>query len=529
MSIEKKVISLIRLARVAPMGDVGTEPTPAFGLAYLCSMVKSDTIEVNGIDASGLNLNKFFKIPEYNLRGNGLEIHEVINLINPKTEVIGITSMFSHEWPYIRDCVHEIKKAFPNAKIILGGEHASALTEYSLRDCRSIDYISLGEGEETWAELCNKQDTDFDNVAGLAFMKDDKFIRTTPRQRVKHIDNIPWPDWEVFPIEPYLDNAISFGPGSGRNMPMLASRGCPYECTFCSNPLMFGRRYFVRNIPDLIKQIKYYIKRYRITGLQFYDLTAILKKNWVIEFCQALQDNNINLEWSLPTGTRSEALDQEVLQALAKAKLTYLVYAPESGHKKTLELIKKKIKISEVEKSIKWAVKEGIVTRTNLIIGFPGETRMRLYRTLYQQLRFSFMGVEESSTFVFNAYPGTALFDQLIRDKKIVVGDKFFLSLAEMSHYNVSPSYVSYNEYMGKWELYIYRIVGMSLTYAISYLIKPSRILRTVKSFFRDDSATVAEQRLKDHLRKSAFFTNYIKPIALKIFSSKKKEAALKD
>ena len=291
---KKKVISLVRLARVAPMGDVGTEPTPAFGLAYLSAMVKSETIEVNGIDASGLELNKFFKIPEYNLRGNGLEINEVINLINPKTKIIGITSMFSHEWPYIRDCVHAIKKAFPDAKIILGGEHASALTEYSLKDCSSIDYISLGEGEETWAELCNKEDTNFDNVAGLAYMKGDEFIRTTPRQRVKHIDNIPWPDWEVFPIEPYLDNAISFGPGSGRNMPMLASRGCPYECTFCSNPLMFGRRYFVRNIPDLIKQIKYYIERYNVTGLQFYDLTAILKKNWVIEFCQALKDNNID-------------------------------------------------------------------------------------------------------------------------------------------------------------------------------------------------------------------------------------------
>ena len=93
---KKKVISLVRLARVAPMGDVGTEPTPAFGLAYLSAMVKSETIEVNGIDASGLELNKFFKIPEYNLRGNGLEINEVINLINPKTKIIGITSMFSH-------------------------------------------------------------------------------------------------------------------------------------------------------------------------------------------------------------------------------------------------------------------------------------------------------------------------------------------------------------------------------------------------------------------------------------------------
>ena len=64
----------------------------------------------------------------------------------------------------------------------------------------------------------------------------------------------------------------------------LASRGCPYECTFCSNPLMFGRRYYTREINDLIKQIKYYIERYKITGLQFYDLTAIVKKNGFLNF-----------------------------------------------------------------------------------------------------------------------------------------------------------------------------------------------------------------------------------------------------
>jgi len=81
------------------------------------------------------------------------------------------------------------------------------------------------------------------------------------------------------------------------------------------------------------------------------------------------------------------------------------------------------------------------------------------------------MGVEESSTFVFNAYPGTELFDHLVKQKKVVVNDQFFLSLAEMSHYNISPSYVSYNEYMGKYELYFYRVVGMFLNYTISYLI----------------------------------------------------------
>jgi len=512
------IVTLIRFALVAPSGDAGTEPTPPIGLAYLAGMCKDADIDVKGIDAAGRNLNKIFKIPKYNLRGNGLEIDEIIKLIDPRTKIIGISSMFSHEWPYVRDCIELVKKNFPNVKIVVGGEHITALPEYCLRDCKAIDYISLGEGEETWLELIKKKGNNTDTIAGLAYLKGNEFIQTDPRKRIKHIDNIPWPDWKTLPIDPYLDNAVSFGPGSGRNMPILASRGCPYECTFCSNPLMFGRRYFVREIDDLIKQIKYYIEKYKITGLQFYDLTAIVKKKWVLEFCEALKENNINLEWSLPSGTRSEALDLEVIQALASVNLKYLVYAPESGSVKTLELIKKKIKIPAVEKSIKYAVSQGIVVRTNLIIGFPGETRLQLYRTLYQQIKFAFMGVEDAPTYYFNAYPGTELFDQLLREKKIKLDDDYFHSLATLSHYNLTPTNVSYNEYMGRYELYFYRMAGMILAYSISYLFRPKRILRTIKSIFKDDSSTVVEQRFKDRLRKSNLFTNHIKPFVLKVF-----------
>ena len=198
--------------------------------------------------------------------------------------------------------------------------------------------------------------------------------------------------------------------------------------------------------------------------------------------------------------------------------LKYLVYAPESGSVKTLKLIKKKIKIPAVEKSIKYAVSKGIVVRTNLIIGFPGETRLQLYRTLYQQIKFAFMGVEDAPTYYFNAYPGTELFDQLLREKKIKLNDNYFHSLATLSHYNLTPTNVSYNKYIGRYELYFYRMTGMMLAYLISYLIRPKIILRTIKSIFIDNSATVLEQRFKDMLRKSYLFTKHVKPLILKVF-----------
>jgi len=517
------IVTLIRLANISVDGSVGNEPTPPFGLAYIAGACRSQNIEVKGIDAQGRNLNKIFKLPEYNLRGNGIDINEVIQLIDPKTKIIGISVMFSHEWVYIKGCIKLIKENFPKAIIVIGGEHVTALPEHCLRDCKAIDYISLGEGEDTWSEIIkkSKENNDINNVPGLAYLKNNKFKKSTPRQRIRYIDNINWPDWSIFPIEPYLDNAISFGPGSGRNMPIMASRGCPYECTFCSNPLMFGRRYFIREIDDLINEIKYYIKRYKITGLQFHDLTAVVKKNWVASFCKALTENEINLEWTLPTGTRSEALNLEAIKSLSKANLKYLVYAAESGSPKTLELIKKKIKLPRMEESVKYAVKQGISVRTNLIIGFPHETRLQLFRTLYQNIRFILMGVEECPLYLFQAYPGTELFDYLLKNKKIILNDEYFNSLATLSTGKLTPPNISYNEYMGRYELYFYKIVSLVLSYLVSYIIRPKRIFRTIRSLFIGKSSSILEQRLKDILRKSNFFNNYIKPFVLKNFFKK--------
>tara|TARA_B110000305_G_C19452823_1_gene649014 strand:- start:2188 stop:3753 length:1566 start_codon:yes stop_codon:yes gene_type:complete len=520
------LITLIRFAFVSSQGSINNEPSPPIGLAYLAGVCKSQNIEVKGIDSTGEDVNKIFKIAGTALQGNGIDIDEIIDRIDPRTKIFGISTMFSHEWNYNRECIKKIRNNFPEAMIVAGGEHVTALPEYVLRDCKEIDYIVLGEGEETWSEIIDykKNNKNFENIKGLAYLKDDQFIKTTYRERIKHIDKIPWPDWDVFPIESYLDAAMSFGAGSGRNMPIMASRGCPFECTFCSNPLMYGRKYYLRQIDDLINQIKYYIERYNITGLQFYDLTAIIRKDWVIDFCKALKDNNINLEWSLPSGTRSEALDLEVLKALSGANLKYLVYAPESGSSKSLVEIKKKIKLSKMEQSIRWAVKQNISVRANLIIGFPKEKRLQVYRTLYQQFKFMIMGVEEAPIFLFQPYPGTELFDYLISKKKIIINDEYFDSLNTLSNGELRPPSKTFNQYMGRHELYIYKMIGLVLSYSTSYISRPKRIFRTIRSVFIDKSSSVAEQRFKDNLRRSTLFTNYIKPFVVKVFLKEQKK-----
>lgn len=498
------LVTLIRLPLVAPRGSVNNEPTPPIGLAYIASTLKSRGFRVVGIDATGRALDRIKVVPGGRLQYNGIDVEDVIGLIPEAPRVIGVSVNFSHEWTVVRDAIAEIRRARPETLIVIGGEHATALAEYSLNDCPAIDVCILGEGEETMLRLCQavRDGENLSGVEGIGFLKDGEFIATPRRTRIREVNDIPRPDWETFPIEPYLDNAISFGAGFGRNMPLMASRGCPFQCTFCSNPVMWTTRYYIRSPEDVVREIKDYIEKYNITGIQFYDLTAIIKKPWVLDFCRLLKENGITLDWSLPAGTRSEALDDEALKALSEVNLKYLVYAPESGSPITLGLIKKKIKLDRMTKSIRAAIRNGIVVRTNLIIGFPHETRSRIFKTLFQQLKYSLMGVDEAPLYPFQPYPGTELFDYLLKAGKVELSDDYFNALATLSTGKLSPPDASYCEHCGRLELYAYRLLGLMMSYGLSYLIRPGRILRTLRNISGNQSATVLEQRLQDQFRK---------------------------
>jgi len=289
-------------------------------------------------------------------------------------------------------------------------------------------------------------------------------------------------------------------------MPIMASRGCPYQCTFCSSPSMWTTRYVLRDIDDLIAEIKSYIERYDITALQFYDLTAITKKRWTVEFCNRLIAEGININWSLPSGTRSEALDAETLALLKKTNCNYLVYAPESGSPDTLKTIKKRVELGRLTASVIEAKRQGIVVRTNLIIGFPHETRRHVLETIRYGLYLAWKGADEVSINIFSPYPGTEIFRALLAEGKITLGDDYFFSLTSLNSDYTALNPNTCNPMVGARELALYRIGFMLANYLVGYLRFPSRIVRTIANvFFREHgAATVFEHRLKDAFRRHA-------------------------
>jgi anaerobic magnesium-protoporphyrin IX monomethyl ester cyclase len=198
-------------------------------------------------------------------------------------------------------------------------------------------------------------------------------------------------------------------------------------------------------------------------------------------------------------------LDADTLAALKRTNCNYLVYAPESGSPDTLEKIKKRINLDKLTASVLEAKRQGIIVRTNLIIGFPHETRRHVFETIRYGLYLAWKGADEVTINIFSPYPGTEIFDDLLARHRIELSDKYFLALTSLNSDYTSINPLTMNDTMGPREPALYRIGFMLTNYIIGYIRYPSRIWRTIRNIWitEDISATVFEHRVKDALRKA--------------------------
>ena len=501
---DNRVITLCRPFAVLTKNSYSSPVTLPLGLAYLGGVLEKAGYKIKIIDATGEEKPAKIKRSSNNLFNiQGLTSKEILEKIDPDTFIFGITLMFSSEWFAHRPLIEEIKKKYPKIIIVAGGEHASAIPEYILKDCPSIDYIIRGEGEFSMLEFSYNMfnGKNVSDIPGIYFInKENKFVDNGSSKRIEYIDTLPRPAWHLLKPQNYFTDFFTIGLAKGklRNMPILATRGCPYQCTFCSSPTMWTTRYIMRDPKEIVDEIEWLIKEYEANDFEFFDLTAIIKKNWILEFCNEIKKRGIdNITWQLPVGTRSEALDEETLKAIYNSGCAYICYAPESGSKRSLNIIKKRVKLDRLIKSIKTAAKIGHTVKLNFIIGFPHETLIDCLKSIffgaYCSLR---LGVLDVNYAIFSAYPGSELFEKLKKEKKLNVNDNYFKNL---SYQDVTQTF-SYCEHVSGKMLAFLRFFGFSLSYITIYISRPIRIYNFFKNFFQKNffPSNLFEQRIYD-------------------------------
>lgn len=452
------------------------DPNPSLGLAYIAGALKAAGLSYTVIDAAGSALDQIRTYtPRPDFMVQGLLPEEIAHRLPRETRIVGITCLFSSLWPIVREIARIVRQARPGVLLVLGGEHGTAVPEYSLRDS-VFDVIVLGEGEVTAVELFRRHlgGQSYTDLPGIAYLDaESRFVATGLSPRQREIDEIALPDWDSFPIEEYIGKNQQNGLNMGRSMPILATRGCPYECTFCSNPTMWTKRYVMRSAGKVVDEIELYVRKYHVSNVDLQDLTAVVNRHWALEFSQELIKRGVNVTWQMPSGTRSEVFDAEVSDLLYRSGCRALSFAPETGSPELLELTKKRVDLERMLQAMRIAVRRGFSLSCFLVIGFPGETRETLNATLRLVRRMAVLGIHEISIGKFVPYPGSALFRRALADGQVQLDDNFFITPMDMFS-KKAPSFCD----LPAAKLYRWMIWLYANFFFISFALRPFRSLR---------------------------------------------------
>jgi radical SAM superfamily enzyme YgiQ (UPF0313 family) len=493
-------IVLIRPASVLPITahNVSVLDAPPIGLAYLSASLKQAGHRVRLIDAFGEAPRQLTPDAEgYAI--NGLVNEQVVERIPADVDLIGVGCMFSNSWIYCRRTIALIAARFPGIPIIVGGEHPTADYERLLKRVPEVLCCVLGEGEETVVDVAAHLSLGLglDDVAGLAVRDADGTVRATPpRRRILEVDDIPWPDWTSVPLSNYLDNKLSHDPYDARSMPIVASRGCPYQCTFCSSPQMFGTKWIARDPEQVCAEIKHYHHTLGARYFEFQDLTMVIRREWIIEFAKVLDREQLDIEWCMPSGTRSEALDPEVLAWMKRSGCRSFAYAAESGSPAELARVKKRVNLPRMLASMRDAVKLGLVTRCHLIFGMPGQTKRDVLRTLLFVARVARAGAHDLACYAFSPYPGSELYDRLVAEGRIdTESEDYDRVLAQ----NIFTNYAlrrSWTPHLPAWSLGWLCVATMALFYVLQFTLRPARLLAVARSLAQKRPQTYFQRML---------------------------------
>jgi len=400
--------------------------TPPLGLAYVAGALEAANRPVHVVDAVAEGPRERTRyIKGYLI---GLSLEDIVARVPAEDTVVGISVVFTHEWPAVVRLVELLKAARPDAFVVLGGEHVTSMPEFCLRTSRA-DALVLGEGEETVVELVDALESGapLAGIAGLAWRDGERVVRNPRRARRAEVDDIAWPAWHLFDLQTYYEHRFVGGIFTDDlTVPILATRGCPYQCTFCSAPNMWLPRWIPRDPVNVVDEIEHYVRTYGARNFPFQDLTAIVRKDWIQAFCQEIIDRGLEISWQMPSGTRSEAVDPEVADLLRRSGMISMAYAPESGSETTRRYIKKRMQTDRLFESIRSAVAADLNVAVFVIVGFPHDDAELVRENLPFVRRAAREGVTDLSVGFYMALPGTELFQSLYDSGRIRIDRRYF-------------------------------------------------------------------------------------------------------
>lgn len=460
-----------------------TGVTPPLSIMYISSYLKQHNIEVALIDSVPEDPDNVYKVDK-NYFGRGLSFEKILEKIPKDAELIGITNLFSITFPLILKLSAFLKHNL-NKPIVIGGAHVSATAKDVLKD-KNIDFVVLGEGEETMLELCKAilKGNGFEKVSGLGYKKNAEVIINSKKTFIENLDSLPFPDRDSINMDRYFKINESHGAAQKKWTPILTSRGCPYSCTFCTSNL-WGRRWRARSAKNVVDEIEYCIKKYGIEEFHFEDENLTLNKERIISICNEILLRNIKISWQTPNGIRASVTDREILEKMKKSGCYHITVAPESGSEFVLnEIMDKKQDLQKIVNVIKDATDLKLKVAAFFMMGLPGERTKDVIKTIVFGGKLARMGLDEVYFGHFVPLPGSELYEKL-KAKNIIPED----------YKGLSDKIGSYSEFISDKKLLLLNCSAylwfyfnkaifhpMKLSFSIFNLISGNETLKTERA-----------------------------------------------
>jgi len=325
-------------------------------------------------------------------------------------ETIFVTSGSLDRWqcPHLDiqsfiDAFSQLKEDNPSAKMYILGPHVTMRTKEMLETTKA-DAAIIGEPEPTILALC-KNGGDAANTDGIAYMQDGQ-MKVNPLKANADMSTFPVPAFHLLEMDKYYYELM------GDHFTLLeTTRGCPFQCTFCPEDQMYGKRYRFKPMELIEKEIDTCVKQYGVKNIYFIDLEFTLKKDFVMKMCDMIIRKGYKL--NLACQTRTDTVDPELLKKMREAGFTLIHYGLESGSPKILESTNKRITLESIRQGVRWAKQAGMEVVCFSMMGLPNEKAEDMEMTI----RFAQeLDPDYISFHVATPYPGTK-FHESVKDE----------------------------------------------------------------------------------------------------------------
>ncbi|MGC8497296.1 MAG: B12-binding domain-containing radical SAM protein [Thermoplasmata archaeon] len=413
---------------------------PPLGLAYLASVARVKGHDAKIVDSLVENLT--FE-----------ELRKIMEQYSP--DMVAITSTTS----MIPDAydVAKIAKDISNGTVtVIGGPHVTFVPEQTLQESPDIDYVVKGEGEIAFSGLLDalEKKTDYKEIRGIAYRKGNGIMNNTQETLISDVDSIPEPSWDLLPMDKYEIDNTQFGT-------IMTSRGCPYNCIFCSSSLQFGKQWRGHSVERVIDELKTLRYKYNKRDIEFLDDTFTLNMKRAIELTERIYKEGIDIRWS--ASARVNLFNEDIAKSMKKAGAHTVYFGIESGSQKILDFIGKGITLDLAKSSVRKANNAELNTLGSFIIGFPDDTVKDIKTTI----KFSkSIGVTVAQFTIATPYPGTRLWDYVMENKLLLSMNwrKFTTLSPVMKLRNFTPDQIL------KWLSWAY----------ISFYVRPLYLMRDI-------------------------------------------------